>query len=290
METQMSNITAASNRTAKRLGGALLALLALSLTACGGGYDRQEAIDDLIDGGLDEATAECVVDGMEEEFGEDKLGSNDDPTDEELAIIEDISLDCVFGGGGDSSSTDETSGADSSGSDSGAEAASGSEQPASLFSSLDLEPVCRGIGIEAAAAYAAGDGPNLVTALQGVDPSYDSSVSILVDGWEPEFGAYETTELVACLNRTSATPVELCEGYEDEDSGLAWGVQTHSAEYEVTLREAKTGTVVDSTTMSAEAGSCPMFSTYFEGEPNPVLDYATPNDELEAWLAGWVNG
>ncbi len=75
-----------------------IALLAIS--ACGSSYDRDEAVDDLVnDAGLERPVAECVVDKMEDEFGTDKLGSNDEPTDEEVAFIFEAMTDCGALGG-----------------------------------------------------------------------------------------------------------------------------------------------------------------------------------------------
>ncbi len=83
------------NRT-KLVGLAMAA--ALGLAACGGSYDRQDAIDDLIEGGLDEATAVCVVDGIEENFSIERLESTGDLTAEEEATLTDITLECLTGG------------------------------------------------------------------------------------------------------------------------------------------------------------------------------------------------
>ncbi|MEM9132885.1 MAG: hypothetical protein AAF962_05995 [Actinomycetota bacterium] len=78
---------------------AMVAGAALVVSACSGGYDRQETIDDLVtDAGVDEATATCIVDGMEAQIGEDRLGERGDPTAEEEEIIVDITTECILGG------------------------------------------------------------------------------------------------------------------------------------------------------------------------------------------------
>ncbi len=72
----------------------------LAVGACGSSYDRNEAVDDLVnDAGLERPVAECVVDKLEDEFGTDKLGSSDDPTDEEVAFIFEAMTDCGALGG-----------------------------------------------------------------------------------------------------------------------------------------------------------------------------------------------
>ena len=151
-----------------------------------------------------------------------------------------------------------------------------------LFSESDFAPVCRGTGVAAASEFAAGAGLHPVAVLAGADPDYGFSAAQLPDGWKAQFPELGTVELVACMNRTSATPVELCEGYEDD--GVSWSVQTHDSTYEVTLRSATTAEIIDEITLDAPADGCPIFSSFSEGSPDPVLDYETPSAELEVFL------
>ncbi len=77
------------------------ASLAFMLTACSPGYDRAETIDDLVEeggGAISEDQAVCIVDRLEAEIGEDRLGSRGNPTPEEEEIIVDATFDCVLGG------------------------------------------------------------------------------------------------------------------------------------------------------------------------------------------------
>lgn len=69
------------------------------LAACSGSYDRQELIDELQeDGTFDEATAICIVEGLEEQIGEDRLNQRfSELTGEEEAIATDIALECFLG-------------------------------------------------------------------------------------------------------------------------------------------------------------------------------------------------
>jgi hypothetical protein len=85
-------------RTARRSAFAF-AGLALAVGACSSAsYDRDETIQELVDEGLTEDIATCVVDGMEDQIGVDRLDDTGDPTDEEIAIITDITTDCMLGG------------------------------------------------------------------------------------------------------------------------------------------------------------------------------------------------
>ncbi|MEL7158281.1 MAG: hypothetical protein AAFN30_17015 [Actinomycetota bacterium] len=71
--------------------------LALAVSACGGGYDRQETIDELVtESGVEESVAICIVDELEAQIGEERLGSRDDPTPEEEALIVDVSTECLL--------------------------------------------------------------------------------------------------------------------------------------------------------------------------------------------------
>ncbi len=78
---------------------ALIAGLTLVASACGSSYDRDEVIDDFVtEQGIDRAVAICIVDGMEERLGVDRLDDRGDPTPEEEQIIFEITTDCLLGG------------------------------------------------------------------------------------------------------------------------------------------------------------------------------------------------
>lgn len=74
------------------------ALCALSLVAagCGDDFDRDGAIDEMVEEtGLDRSTATCIVDDIVDEFGEDRVTSDDQPTDEEQVKITEIMTACL---------------------------------------------------------------------------------------------------------------------------------------------------------------------------------------------------
>ncbi len=262
--------------------GLVLAGVVAVVAACGGGsdFDRAAAVDDMVEAsGMERAQAECLVDAMVDEFGEDTLASDRTPTDEESARMVELTTDCVLGAGAES-------GESSDGGD--AEAGSGEAAPVELFTDSDLAPACRGNGIAAASPYAPGDGTNLAVVLEGEDPDYGFSSVQLPDGWTADFESYGQTELVICLNRVSATPTQVCDGYEDD--GIAWSVQLHDSSYEVSIREATTGAVLATQSFEAPADGCPVFSSYSEGDPNPKPDYETPDAEIEVMAAEYVTG
>jgi hypothetical protein len=80
------------------LVGAAAALLALLLGACGTTYDREQAIADFEAEGIDRATAECIVDGIEENFSIERLESRGELTEEEEQTVTNIAAECILGG------------------------------------------------------------------------------------------------------------------------------------------------------------------------------------------------
>ncbi len=68
-------------------------------SACSGGYDRAGAIDDFVEGGLTTEQATCVVDGLEDQIGEDRLDDRGSLTPEEETIVTDLAFACVLGEG-----------------------------------------------------------------------------------------------------------------------------------------------------------------------------------------------
>lgn len=182
-------------------------------------------------------------------------------------------------GGGD----DDTSSGGSS-SDGSSDTTAASEF---LFSG-DFEQVCRGIPQEGGSAVGTATGASPLLVFAGVDPEYNQAFGVVPDEWQPEFGEEATIEMVLCLSRTSETASELCEGYQDD--GIEWAVQTFDASYDVQLRAATTGEVIASTTLDAVSDGCPMFSSYSEGDPSPIPDYARPDDAIQAFAAEHVLG
>lgn len=205
------------------------------------------------------------------------------------------SSDDTSGAGDDSGSTDasgDAGGEDSSDGDSSADDSdTDSSDEVTLYSESDFASVCRETGVSAASPYTNGDGgPSRLVVLEGEDPEYGYSTVSLPDEWETSYGELEITQLVLCVDRVAATPVELCEGYKDEESGLEWSIQTHDTDYEVTLRQAVTAEVVATESFTAPADGCPMFSIYSEGDPTPVLDHETPDAEIEVFVRPFVTG
>lgn len=73
---------------------ALIALLALAATACGGGASRDGAIDELVSEGIQESTANCIMDEVEAAgFTADDVADPINPDVE--PIVEDSMSACI---------------------------------------------------------------------------------------------------------------------------------------------------------------------------------------------------
>lgn len=169
-----------------------------------------------------------------------------------------------------------------------AEAAPSGEQ---LFG-RKFAQVCRGsAGQPAAAEYERGTGLHpfvLMLSDDGVDYN-TTSVGTFPDGWRATWPDLADAQLVVCAERVSATPARLCEGFEDDDTGATWSVQTHDVVYAYTVRLAQKGDVLGRDTIEVTSERCPMFSTFREGDPDPKPYYPRPRDaEVEVFVRPFV--
>ena len=152
--------------------------------------------------------------------------------------------------------------------------------------------VCRGTGQPAAAEFVAGPGVHPVLFLYTDDgAAYHSRSVTLPEGWSAAWPDLARTQLVTCIQRLSATPGQVCEGYEDDDSGQEWTVQIHDATYEYVVRNARTADVIDKQTFEVPAGRCPMFSSFREGDPQPKPYFpSVGNGQVELFVRRHVTG
>lgn len=86
---------------------------------------------------------------------------------------------------------------------------------------------------------------------------------------------FSEINVVACLDRKRGSEVK-SRSCVDDDGGNHVTVDYYSVEYEITFREAKTGTVIRSgETVTGTAGSCPALATYDRGSRKM---YARPDN------------
>jgi len=76
----------------------LLAIAALA-GACGSSYDRADFVEEMTeDGSITEDQANCMADGIEEEFSIERLEGTGDLTAEEEEVLTSLAISCVLGG------------------------------------------------------------------------------------------------------------------------------------------------------------------------------------------------
>jgi hypothetical protein len=153
----------------------------------------------------------------------------------------------------------------------------------------DFGDVCRGVTLAGATAYdPARIGVHPLITMAGEPPSYEQVGALLPDQWDPVIGEEQTVELIACLDRSTATLVKTCDGYLDDDGNDSGNtVEMYDASYDVRLVAATTGEVVASTQMDATDTECPMLAVFDADDPIEE-QYAEPTDELTAWLVQYV--
>jgi len=177
---------------------------------------------------------------------------------------------CGDGSGGDASS-------DGGGDDYAAQA--------SVLFPDDFQAVCSGATVSRATAYdpAASSHKALYFATYR-DDLLDQSSNLPGDWtvqWSPDGDALTAIDLVVCARRTAAQQVKVCDGYEVDNRSTQNTVRWHTATYEVSVREATTGTVLGETTMEATSSNCPMLMS-FDGDSDTVDGYASLSDTAVA--------
>lgn len=182
-------------------------------------------------------------------------------------------------GGGDKSGNAAASGAGGNGA--AGEVAVGSQ----LFPD-NFKGVCSGAPLSAAAAY----DPNAAShkALYFAtyrDDFLDQSSNLPRDWtiqWSPNGDALRGIDLVVCARRTAAREVKMCDGYQNHGAPTQNRVRWHTATYELSVREAKTGRQIGQTqTAEATSDQCPSFMS-FHSDSETIDGYASLSDTVVA--------
>lgn len=74
---------------------ACLLLVVIFAAGCSSGFDREGTIDDIVSDGVPREQATCMVDAMVDEFSEEQLMSDDDPSPEDTEILFEIMTNCL---------------------------------------------------------------------------------------------------------------------------------------------------------------------------------------------------
>jgi hypothetical protein len=151
------------------------------------------------------------------------------------------------------------------GSDANGGAGTQAAQASQLFPD-NFKGVCSGATVSTATAY-----DPRATAHKALyfatyrDDLLDQSSSLPPD-WTILFSAngdaLRGIDLVACARRTAARQVKVCDGYQNHGAPTQNRVNWHSATYELSVREARTGRQLAQTTVEATASACPMFQSF----------------------------
>ena len=174
-----------------------------------------------------------------------------------------------------------TAGGSNSNSGTGAQTA----QATPLFPD-NFQGVCSGASVSTATAYdpAAAAHKALYFATYEDDLT-DRSSSLPGDWtvqWSPNGDALRAIDLVVCAKRTAAREVKICDGYQNDGRPTQNRVRWHTATYELSVREARTGRQLGEPTMvEATDSDCPMF-VHFDNDSETVDGYASLSDSAVA--------
>jgi hypothetical protein len=171
----------------------------------------------------------------------------------------------------------------SAGSDAAGETAA--VQAGQLFPD-SFKGVCSGAGVSTTTAYdPAAKGHKALYFATYKDDLMDQSSSLPGDWtqqWSAEGDKLRAIDLVVCARRTAAQEVKVCDGYKDDDKPTQNKVRWHTATYELSVHEAKTGKQLgETTTVEATDADCPMFWT-FDGDADTDDGYASLSDSAVA--------
>lgn len=157
--------------------------------------------------------------------------------------------------------------------------------PASQLFSTNFKGVCSGASVSAAAAYdPAAAGHKALYFATYEDDFIDRSTSLPDDWtiqWSPKGDALKGIDLVVCARRTAARQVKICDGYKHDGRTTQNKVRWHSATYELSVMEARTGKKLAEKTAEATDVDCPMLVS-FDGDSDTVDKYASLSDSAVA--------
>jgi beta-xylosidase len=174
------------------------------------------------------------------------------------------------------------------GNNGGSDAKSGtgaSTAQASLLFPDNFKGVCSGASVSTATAYDPGAKAHKALYFATYKDDFSDRSSSLPGDWTVQFSpnsdAFRAIDLVTCARRTAAREVKICDGYKTDGNATQNKVRWHSATYELSVWEAKTGKKLAATTVEATDSDCPMFENF--GNPSDIVDdYASPSDSAVA--------
>lgn len=186
-----------------------------------------------------------------------------------------IALPAAFLAFGALSSCGEDQGSDAANRDK-AEAAADTAQASPLFPD-SFKGVCSGASVSTATAYDPAAATHKALYFATHEDDFTDRSHNLPDDWTVQFSpdgdALRAIDLVVCARRTAANQVRICDGYQNDGRATQNKVRWHTATYELSVREARTGRELAKRTIEATDTSCPMFVN-FDGDSDTVDDFA----------------
>ena len=174
------------------------------------------------------------------------------------------------------------------GNSAGGDAKGGTGVPTAQASQLfpdNFKGVCSGATVSTATAYDSGATAHKALYFATYEDDFtDRSSSLPGDWtviWSPNGDALRAIDLVVCARRTAARQVKVCDGYRNHGSPTQNRVRWHTATYELSVREARTGRELAKTALEATNTDCPMFMN-FDSDSDTVDGYASLPDSAVA--------
>jgi hypothetical protein len=154
--------------------------------------------------------------------------------------------------------------------------------------------VCSGASVSAATAYVPGSKAHKALFFESYKDDFSDHSSSLPGDWtvqySPTGNAFTAIDLVVCAKRTAAKEVKVCDKYKTEGKPSQNKVRWHTATYELTAWEAKTGKKLAQSTVEANDMDCPMFEN-FSSDTDTVDDYASPSSaQVSEFLRPHITG
>lgn len=173
----------------------------------------------------------------------------------------------------------------SAGSNAGGGAGTSTEQASQLFPD-DFKGVCSGASVSSATAYDPAATAHRALYFATYEEDLMDRSSSLPDDWTVRFSsdgdALRAIDLVVCARRTAARQVKVCDEFQNDGRPTQNAVRWHTATYELSVREARTGRQLGETTTAEATGTnCPMLMS-FDSDTETVDGYASLSDTVVA--------
>lgn len=145
--------------------------------------------------------------------------------------------------------------------------------------------MCSGASVSTATAYRPGATAHKALYFATYKDDFSDRSHSLPADWTVRFSpngdALRAIDLVVCARRTAARQVKVCDEYQNNGRATQNVVRWHTATYELSVREARTGRKLAETTVEATDSDCPMFMS-FQSDSETVDAYASLSDSAVA--------